>query len=114
MRFALATDRSDRHRTEHASPTRRGLGLGLAIALVLLIPATVLPESGPSVPHVQTRGEVLMLTGELIVVKSADGTSILIPLDKNTVLDSTVKVGDHVEVSAAPDYRIISVKRLTP
>lgn len=55
-----------------------------------------------------------MLTGELIVVKSADGTSILIPLNKNTVLDSTVQVGDHVEISATPDSRIISVKRLTP
>lgn len=55
-----------------------------------------------------------MLTSELIVVKSADGTSILIPLDKHTSLDSTVSVGDRVEVSAAPDYRIISVKRLTP
>jgi hypothetical protein len=55
-----------------------------------------------------------MLTSELIVVKSADGTSILIPLDKHTALDSTVTVGDRVEVSAAPDYRIISAKRLTP
>lgn len=80
----------------------------------LLIPTTVLPESGPSLSPVQTRGEVLMLTGELIVVKSADGTSILIPLNKNTVLDSTVQVGDHVEISATPDSRIISVKRLTP
>lgn len=81
---------------------------------MLLIPTEVLPESGPSVPQVQTRGEVLMLTGELIVVKSEDGASILIPLNKNTALDSTVKVGDRVEVSAAPDYRTISVKRLTP
>jgi hypothetical protein len=90
------------------------LGLGLVIALVLLIPAAVLPESGPSMPLIQTRGEVLMLTGKLIVVKSADGTSILIPLDKHTTLDSTVKIGDRVVVSTVPNSRIISVKRLTP
>lgn len=114
MTGALSPDRIDLHRTDHASLARRGLGLGLAIALVLLIPAAALSESGPSVPRRQTRGEVLMLTGELIVVKSADGTSILIPLDKHTTLDSTVQVGDRVEISAAPDYRIISVKRLTP
>ncbi len=55
-----------------------------------------------------------MLTGKLIVVKSADGTSILIPLDKHTTLDSTVKIGDRVVVSTVPNSRIISVKRLTP
>ena len=114
MTLALAPGQSNRHRTERTPTPSRWLGLGLIIALVLLIPAAVLPESGPSMPLIQTRGEVLMLTGELIVVKSADGTSILIPLDKHTTLDSTVKVGDRVEISAAPDYRIISVKRLTP
>jgi hypothetical protein len=95
-------------------PPSRWLGFGLAIAILLLIPSAVLPESDPSMPHIQTRGEVLMLTDELIVVKAADGTSILIPLNKHRALDSTVKVGDRVEVSAAPDYRIISVKRLNP
>lgn len=114
MNPAIAHTRSDRRRTEQASPTRRGLGLGLAVALVLLIPAAVLPEPGPPGPHTQTRGEVLMLTAELIVVKSADGTSILIPLDKHTALDSAVKVGDRVEISASADYHIISVKRLPP
>lgn len=114
MRLALTPDRSDRHQAKHTSPARRSLGLGLAIALILLIPAAVLPEPGPPLSHVQTRGEVLMLTGELIVVKSPDGASILIPLDKNTALDSTVKVGDRVEVTAEPTSRIITVKRLTP
>ncbi|MEQ1796201.1 MAG: hypothetical protein ABL970_18665 [Nitrospira sp.] len=65
-------------------------------------------------PTTQTRGEVLMLTNELLVVKSADGTNILIPLAKDTIVDSTVKIGQQAEISAAPDHHIISVKRLDP
>ena len=55
-----------------------------------------------------------MLTSELIVVKSADGTSILIPLRKDTTVDASLKVGDHVEVVATPDRQVTSVKKLTP
>jgi hypothetical protein len=55
-----------------------------------------------------------MLTSELIVVQSSDGTSVLIPLEKETVIDSTLKVGDRVEISSAPDQRLISIKRVAP
>jgi hypothetical protein len=81
---------------------------------VLLAPHLVLPEPGPAKPSPQVRGEVMMLTNELVVVKSPEGTSILIPLEKDTPIDSTLKVGDQVEVSSGPDKRIISIKRLTP
>jgi hypothetical protein len=53
-----------------------------------------------------------MLTSELMVVKSAEGTSILIPLGKDTPLDPSLKVGDLVEVVAAGSH-VTSVKRLT-
>jgi hypothetical protein len=49
-----------------------------------------------------------------VVVKSADGTSILIPLGKDTTVDASLKVGDHVEVVATPDRQVTSVKKLTP
>jgi hypothetical protein len=90
------------------------LSLGFAAALALHPPASVFPEPGPVKPPAQVRGEVLMLTSELIVVQSSDGTSVLIPLEKETVIDSTLKVGDRVEISSAPDQRLISIKRVAP
>jgi hypothetical protein len=80
---------------------------------VLLLSTPTLAQSGPASPPAQVRGEVLMLTNELIVVKSADGTSILIPLGKDTTVDASLKVGDHVEVVATPDRHVSSVKKVT-
>jgi hypothetical protein len=54
-----------------------------------------------------------MLTSELIVVKLADGTSILIPLRKDTTVDTSFKVGDQVEVVATQDQQVSSVKKVT-
>jgi hypothetical protein len=81
---------------------------------VLLVAAPALSQSGPVTPPTQARGEVLMLTSELIVVKSADGTSILIPLGKDTTVDASLKVGDQVEVVASPDRQVASIKKLAP
>lgn len=53
-----------------------------------------------------------MLTTELVVVKSADGTSILIPLGKGTAVDTSIKVGDWVEVVVMPDRQVVSVKKV--
>jgi len=83
----------------------------LAATLLCLAPASVLSESSAAA---KARGEILMLTGELMVVKSAEGTSILIPLDKGTPLDPLLKVGDLVEVAAVSGSHVTSVKRLTP
>jgi hypothetical protein len=54
-----------------------------------------------------------MLTSELIVLKSADGTSILIPLGKDTTVDASLKVGDQVEVVATPNQQVILIKKVT-
>jgi len=70
----------------------------LAATLLCLAPASVLSESSAAAPAAKMRGEILMLTSELMVVKSAEGTSVLIPLDKGTPLDPLLKVGDLVEV----------------
>jgi len=81
---------------------------------VLLLSPPALSQSDLSTPPAQIRGEVLMLTSELVVVKSADGTSILIPLGKGTTVDTSLKVGDQVEVVATPDRHVASVKKLAP
>ena len=47
------------------------------------------------------RSDVLMLTSDLIAVKSSDGMSTLIPFGKETTVDSGFKVGDRFEIIAA-------------
>lgn len=54
-----------------------------------------------------------MLTSELIVVRSADGTSILIPLRKVTTVEASLKVGDQAEVVATQDQQVILIKKVT-
>jgi hypothetical protein len=54
-----------------------------------------------------------MLTSELIVVRSADGTSILIPLRKDTTVEASLKVGDQAEVVATQDQQVILIKKVT-
>ena len=84
----------------------------MAIVLVLLpIPAPT--ESGPAAPQTPVRGELVMLTTELVVVKSVEGTSILLPLGKDTKLDPVLKVGDRVEVVVTSDNHVSSVRILT-
>ena len=83
-------------------------------AMLVLLPVSALSEAVPSPPPTQVRGEVQMLSSELVVVKSAEGTSILIPLGKDTPLDSSLKVGDRVEVVVTSDNHVASVKKLPP
>jgi hypothetical protein len=52
-------------------------------------------------PPLQVRSDVLMLTSDLIAVKSSDGMSALIPFGKETTVDSGFKVGDRFEIIAA-------------
>src|SRR5687767_5625487 len=56
--------------------------LVLAVIGVLLLSPPALSQSDPATPLSRVRGEVVMLTSELVVVKSTDGTNILIPLEK--------------------------------
>lgn len=88
-------------------------GLVLAAMLVLL-PIPTLSGAVPAPSPIQVRGEVQMLTSELVVVKSAEGTSILIPLGKDAPLDSSLKVDDRVEVVVTSGKHVVSVKKLAP
>lgn len=82
--------------------------------MLVLLPISASSEAVPATPPIQVRGEILMLTGELVVVKSAEGTSILIPLGKDSPLDSSLKVGDRVEVVVTSGNHVASVKKLAP
>jgi hypothetical protein len=86
----------------------------VCIALcVLLLSTPALSQSSPSPPVKKIHGEVLMFTSELVVVKLADGVTILFRLEEDTPVDSSLKVTDRVEVRLTSDDRAISVKKLT-
>lgn len=78
-----------------------------------LLSNPILLQSSVPATSTEVRGEVLMLTGELVVVKVTDGRSILFHLGKDAILDSSVKVADRVEVRFTNDHHVISVKKLT-
>lgn len=110
-KIASQADRSGR--------TRRTVSLcgwwaGLVAIVLVLLPIPAHTESGPAAPQTLVRGEIVMLTTELVVVKSIEGTSILIPLGKNTKLDPMLKVGDRAEVVVTSDNHVSSVRMLTP
>jgi hypothetical protein len=56
------------------------------------------------------KGEVIMLGGEVCVVRDAVGKSVLFKIDKGTTIDGSVKEGKRVEVSASADGRAISIR----
>jgi hypothetical protein len=86
----------------------------VCIALcVLLLSTPALLQSSPSPPVKEVHGEVLMFTSELVVVKLADGVTILFRLEENTPVDSSLKIADRVEVRFTSDDHVISVKKLT-
>lgn len=82
--------------------------------MLVLLPIPASSEAVPATPPIPVRGEVQMLTSELLVLTSAEGTSILIPLGKDTLLDSSLKVGDWVEVVVTSGHHVTLVKKLAP
>lgn len=89
------------------------LRLVLLALCVLLLSTPALSQSTSSPPPRQVHGEILMITSELMVVKLADGASILFRLEKGAPVDSSLKVADRVEVRFLSDEHIISVTKLT-
>ena len=86
--------------------------LAIVVVAVLSLSAPTLVGSSDS-QKAPVRGEVILLTAELVVVKSADGTSILIPLSKNAKLDPQLKVGDQAEVVVAQDHEASVLLKLS-
>lgn len=66
-------------------------------------------KSATSSPQL-IKGEVVMLSGEVCVVKDATGKSVLFKVDKETKIDGSVKEGKKVEVSASADGRALVIK----
>lgn len=55
----------------------------------------------------------MMLTNELIVVKSSDGTSVIFSLGKETSLDPLVKIGDQVEVFLSSTQHAVAIRTMS-
>lgn len=72
--------------------------LTLSGLLALLACSIAQAADGPGTNSQVLRGEVLMLTIDLVVVKDAEGATTLVPLVKGAKVDQAIKVGDHVEV----------------
>lgn len=104
---------ADRSYRTHQPVSLCGLSTGFIAIVLALLPIPAHSESGPTAPQAPVRGEMVMLTTELVVVKSIEGTSILIPLDKDAKVDLMLKVGDRVEVIVTPDNQASSVKKLS-
>ena len=59
------------------------------------------------------RGEVLMLTSELVVMALVDGTHTLLKVGKNTIVDPSVRVGDRIKVRVTPEHHVVSITKVT-
>jgi hypothetical protein len=85
----------------------------VAMSVLLLAPPALTQADFPRPPtSAEVRGEVVMLTSELVVVALVDGTRSLFHLGKDATVDSSVKVTDRVELRVTPDNHVISVKKL--
>jgi len=56
------------------------------------------------------KGEVVLLSGEVCVVRDATGRSVLFKVDKGTKIDGSVKEGKKVEVAATSDGVALSIR----
>ncbi len=112
MTSTISTNRADKRPS--GSFSLSGYRLWLGIIAMILLPAQAPSESVPAAPQTPVRGEIVLLTAELVVVKSADGTSILIPLGKHATVDRTLKTGDRVEVVVTEDQQVRSVNKIAP
>jgi hypothetical protein len=67
------------------------------------------PKAAPAAAQL-VKGEVVMLAGEVCVVKDAAGKSVLFKVDKETKIDGAVKEGKKVEISASADGVALSIR----
>ena len=66
-------------------------------------------------PSTQTiNGDLLKIEGEFYVVKDMAGKEVRLHVDKTTVLDGTIKVGDKIEVQATEKNHAASIKHVQP
>jgi hypothetical protein len=82
-------------------------------ALMLMLPLTfVHSESVPLKQTSEAKGQVVMLTSDLIILAPQDGKNIFIPIAAGATIDNTLKTGDQVEVRVGSDDRATAVHKL--
>ena len=100
---------------------RNANALTLSITIIVLVIANVwvfpnlielpaaadsAPQSKPAVSENAARvlqGKLLKIEGEYYIVKDAGGKEVRVRVNKSTVLDVRIKVGDKIDVQMAAD-----------
>ena len=67
------------------------------------------PKPATSSPQL-LKGEIIMLSEEVCVVKDATGKTMMFKINKETKIGKSVKEGQIVEVSASADGVALSIK----
>ena len=66
-------------------------------------------------PSTQTvKGDLLKVEGEFYVVKDMAGKEVRLHVDKTTMVDGAIKVGDKVEARATEKNHALSIKHVRP
>lgn len=69
---------------------------------------------GTTAPSQTVQGDLLKIDGEFYVVKDMAGKETRLHVDKTTLLDGTIKVGDKVEVQATEKDHAFSIRHVQP
>ena len=88
----------------------RRMFLGLPLFVLFLAGGAGAPLFADSEQVI--RGEVIMLTSDVCVVKDEGGTSVMLRVDPRTKMTGSVKEGAKVEVHVSPDQLALSIKVL--
>lgn len=59
------------------------------------------------------RGEVVMISSDVCVVKDETGTTTMLRVDPSTKMDGSVKEGAKVEVTVSSEHLALSIKVLS-
>lgn len=59
-------------------------------------------------------GDLLKIDGEFYVVKEMSGKEIRLHVDKTTILDSSINVGEKVEAQATEKNHAVSIRHVQP
>jgi len=103
---------------------RNANALALFIAAIVLVTANVWvfpnlielpaattppPQANPAKPAPSMngagvlQGQLLKIEGDIYIVKDASGKEVRVRVNKNSVLDSRIKVGDKIDIQIAAD-----------
>lgn len=55
------------------------------------------------------QGQLLKIDGDLYIVKDAGGKEVRLRVNKNTVLDNQVKVGDKIDIQMSADGHVATL-----